>query len=175
MDECGYGATSERYLGRGVVQLSQVGQHGYAEPLYHLSPPFPKQQQELVERFKHEVCKPWLRENRLEATIALSDWQSRREMGKHEYGEVSFSRWVFREGAISVIGPIAMWQVAKSSNVRGFKKHFGPVTPQQRWWVLELYQHGKSVGCMQRRGFLPPGPCASFSADPCVQTMLGTP
>lgn len=137
----GDGTACRRSLGSGIVYLAWIGHHGHADPDYHLSPSCKKEQRDLEERFKYEICNPWLRKNRLEADISLIAWQSRRVQGESS----GFPRLTFQENAdISVVRRIALFQVARSSDAWGFKQFFGLVEPRQRWWVLDFYLHGTS-------------------------------
>ncbi|KAK7178096.1 hypothetical protein PSPO01_15853 [Paraphaeosphaeria sporulosa] len=75
MNETRYGTDSERYFKSGIVQLSQLKQYPHPDPYFHLSPRCRKDQKQLEQRFRHEVCKPWLKENRLKA-VSRSGWEN---------------------------------------------------------------------------------------------------
>ncbi|KAL5370677.1 hypothetical protein DPSP01_014722 [Paraphaeosphaeria sporulosa] len=143
MDETRYGTDSERYLKSGIVQLSQLKQHPHPDPYFHLSPRCRKDQKQLEQRFRHEVCKPWLKENRLKAEVSRSVWENATQRGSRWLDGTLFPCLEFEENAeIWITEGIAMLHIARSSSVWGLAETFDSL--EHRWWVLDFYCDGMS-------------------------------
>src|SRR5438045_3801995 len=97
MDLPGYGTDHERYLGSGIVQLSQIEQNPHPDPFYHLSPQCRKDRRRLEQQFRHEVCEPWLKEYHLEAQVSEHVWEHRITIGLREFHGFEFP-WLQFQG-----------------------------------------------------------------------------
>ncbi|KAF9728532.1 hypothetical protein PMIN01_13360 [Paraphaeosphaeria minitans] len=138
MDETRYGTDSERYLKSGIVQLSQLKQHPHPDPYFHLSRRCREDQKQLEKLFRHEVCKPWLKENRLKAEVSRSVWENATQRGSRWLDGTLFPCLEFEENAeIYITEGIAMLHIARSSSVRGLAETFDSL--EHRWWVLDFY------------------------------------
>jgi hypothetical protein len=156
MDSVGYGTDHERYLGSGIVHLSQIERHPHPDPFYHLSPQCRKDRTRLEQQFRHEVCKPWLKEYRLEAQISDSTWNHRTITDWREFDECEFPCLEFKQGAkLCITGGLALLEIARSSGAWGLAQMFDPLEPQQRWWVLDFFRDGTSTP--QKRSVQPLG------------------
>ena len=145
MDYPEYGTDHERYLGSGIVQLSQIKQNPHPDPYHHLSPQCRRDRRELEQRFRHEVCKPWLKEYHLHAEVSSFVWEDIETEGWKMLEENKFPCLKLREGArICITGGIALLETARSSRAWGLAQTFDPLEPQQRWWVVDFFRDGKT-------------------------------
>lgn len=146
MDLPRYGTDHERYLGSGIVQLSQIEQRPHPDPYYHLSSQCRKDRKRLEQQFRHEVCKPWLTEYHLEAQVSEPVWEHRMTTGQKELEGFVFPCLKFQEDArICITGGIALLDTARSSRAWGLAQAFDPLEPQQRWWVLDFFRDSTST------------------------------
>jgi hypothetical protein len=146
MDLPRYGTDYERYLGSGIVQLSQIKQNPHPDPFYHLSPQCRKDRRRLEQQFRHEACKPWLKEYHLEAQISELVWEQRMITGQRELEGCEFPCLEFDEDAkIYITGGMALLETARSSRAWGLTQTFDRLEPQQRWWVLDFFRDGTSI------------------------------
>lgn len=140
-----FGTDYERYLGSGIVQLSQLKRYPHPDPFYHLSSQCRKEQKQLNERFKHEICKPWLPENRLKAEISEVEWEKRMETGHKKLDGTIYPCFQFdSDTRISITEGISLLEIAWSSVAWGIQRTFDWQVPQQRWWVLDFLCDGES-------------------------------
>ncbi|KAH8710277.1 hypothetical protein GQ44DRAFT_776643 [Phaeosphaeriaceae sp. PMI808] len=151
------GADHERYIQSGIVQLSQIKRHPHPDPFYHLSPQCRRDRGYLEQQFRHEACKPWLKEYHLEAEIPVSTWDSRTITGWKRFEETSFPCLEFTEGTtICITGGIALLETARESRAWGLTQTFGLLEPQQRWWIVDFFRddgsHSKHVSLHSQYG-----------------------
>lgn len=146
MEDTGFGTDHERYLGSGIVQLSQIARYPHPDTFYHLSPECRNAQKKLEQQYRHEVCKPWLNEKHLRAEISRSVWESRTETGWRRLETKEFPCLRFRkEATICITRGIALLEIAWSSTAWGIAQTFGSLEPQDRWWVVDFFHDGKTT------------------------------
>jgi hypothetical protein len=143
MDKTQYGTVHELFRGSGIVDLSQIDQYPHPDPFHHCTPEFKKERKRLEQQFRHEACKPWLGDNHLKAHISALDWEGKtitgwKTLGGYEYPCLRFDGGV----KICIIERLALLEVARSSSAWGLAQVFGPLEPQQRWWVLDFFRDG---------------------------------
>ncbi|KAL5417046.1 hypothetical protein PMIN04_007920 [Paraphaeosphaeria minitans] len=138
MGDTRYGTDSKRFIESGIVQLSQLKQHPHPDPYFHLAPQCRKDQKQLEQRFRHEVCKPWLKENRLKAEVSRSVWEKATERGSKRLDGRLFPCLEFEANAeIYITEGIDMLHIARSPSVWGLAEIFDSL--ENRWWVLDFY------------------------------------
>jgi hypothetical protein len=137
MSSAALSTVHERYLGTGIVQISQLKSHHPSDPWYYISRSCRLRQNNLTELFKHVPCKPYLPENHITAQISGAQWNARASGGEVQLDDGRTYLCVrFRDDArITILNGISRLEAARSSMERGFV---------QRWWVVDFLSDGKT-------------------------------
>ncbi|KAF1952094.1 hypothetical protein CC80DRAFT_552846 [Byssothecium circinans] len=118
MDYPEFGTDHERYPGSGI-----------------------KDRRELEQRFRHEVCKPWLKEYHLQAEVSSLVWANIETEGWKTIGGYKFPCFILDGNArICITGGIALLEIARSSEAWGLVQTFGLLGPQRRWLVVDFFR-----------------------------------
>jgi hypothetical protein len=143
MDVTDYGTIHERFVGSGIVDLSQIDQHPHPDPYHHWSPEFIKEGKRLEQQFRHEACEPSLPEHHLKAQVSDLAWKDRTTTGYKVLEGRRYPCFKFNHGTeIRIIEGFALLEIARSSIAWGLEKVFGSLEPQHRWWVFDFFRDG---------------------------------
>jgi len=130
----------ERYIGTGIVLLSQLDPHYCKDSFYYESRACKLKQKNLEARFKNETCKPWLPKNRITAEISQHQWEAKL-VQRHlilEDGR-EYPVFMFEDDAvITIIDGVSRLGVARSSTAAGCLKTFDGQGLKSRWWVVDF-------------------------------------
>jgi len=138
MQSSRFGTDHERYIGSGIVTLSQLPNASDDDLIVH------KQEiRDLKKQFGHGTYKPWLKESRLKAEISQCHWKSRRIAEYQRLGEHDFPRLQFTEDTrISIVESMALLEVLRSSQTLHPEQSFDRLEGQ---WVVDFFCKGKTV------------------------------
>jgi hypothetical protein len=145
MSKSQFGTVHERYLGSGIMFLSQIE---VTSP--HESYLCQKEQREIENQFRRGACKPWLPEYRLKAEISQSQWGTRDVMEEKRFGRYDLPKLWFKDAGIRIVESVARLEAARSSAAAELKKVFNLLETEERWWVVDFFEHGKNT-CVTRR------------------------
>jgi hypothetical protein len=102
----------DRYLGHGIVALSQLPKASEDDLVIHK-----KELKKLEGRLKRQTWRPWQNESRLKAEISCRYWNDKSVGEMKRLNGVDFPQLQFREGAdIRMIESMALLEVIRSSN-----------------------------------------------------------
>jgi hypothetical protein len=143
MNPTKYGTEHERFLGSGIVDLSQIDQYPHPDPFHHFTSEFRKERKRLEQQFRHEVSKPWLPEHHLKAQVSPLHWENKTITGWKVLEGYRYPCLMFNHGTkIHIIERLALLEIARASSVWGLAQVFDPLEPQQRWWVFDFFRDG---------------------------------
>lgn len=147
MSEVKFGTDHERYLGPGIVFLSQIAATAHSD--YYLCK---KEQKEIESQFQRGACEPWLPESRLKAEISRSQWETKNIMGTERLGRYDLPKLWFKDADIRIMGSVARLEAARSSGASVLKEMFNRLETEERWWVVDFFEHGKTTRVTRGRG-----------------------
>jgi len=135
-----YGTDHGRYLGSGIVFLSQI-----TETSRYDSYLCEKERKEIENQFQRGAGQPWAPESRLKAELSRSHWDARivgetRRLRSHDFSVLHFSP----DAVLSIMGSVARLEALKSSNASGLMNVFNLLNTRERWWVVDLFWKGKA-------------------------------
>src|SRR5438045_3044163 len=122
MRSTNFGTPYERYIGTGIVLLSQLDPHHCINPYYYTSKNCQLKQENLQAHFITETCKPWLPKNHITAGISKHRWDAK-SVQRHLTLEDGREYPVFEfedEAVITIIDGVSRLAVARSSTAAGF-------------------------------------------------------
>ncbi|KAL6171639.1 hypothetical protein ACJQWK_02648 [Exserohilum turcicum] len=140
MPEYSYRTEHQRYLGEGIVFLSQFADIDPNDICLCRD-----EQKKIENRLKKGACKPWLQENRLKAEIQMSQWKKRDAKEKEWLGGCMFPRLSFKDADIHIMGSVALLEVLRTSDAPKLKKLFDLLQTEERWWVVDFFEHGMNT------------------------------
>jgi len=128
----------ERYIGSGIVALSQLPRASEDDLIIHA-----KELKERKRRFRPGTCKPWQKENHLKAELSHRHWKNRHIGKSQRLDGHDFPELQFREDAdIRIIENMALLQVVRSSKASRWEQR---ICNGKRQWVVDFFRKGKTV------------------------------
>ncbi|RYN61333.1 hypothetical protein AA0119_g13263 [Alternaria tenuissima] len=121
----------DRYLGHGIVALSQLPKASEDDLVIHK-----KELKELKGRLEGQTWKPWQKESHLKAEISCRYWNDESVGEKKRLDGVDFPQLQFREGAdIRMIESMALLEVIRSSESSRYERR---INNHERRCVVEF-------------------------------------
>jgi DNA-directed RNA polymerase subunit H (RpoH/RPB5) len=148
MSEFRFGTDHERYLGSGIVFLSQIVETSPGDCSL-----CKREQREIESQFQRGACKPWLPEFHLKAEIPESQWETRDILEERRFERYDLPKLWFQDADIRIVEKksVARYEAAKSSGASELKEMFNLLETEERWWVVDFFKHGKVIRVTRRR------------------------
>ncbi|KAH8620995.1 hypothetical protein IG631_24353 [Alternaria alternata] len=128
-----FGTDHERYIGSGIVALSQLPRASEDDLIIHA-----KELKERKRRFRPGMCKPWQKENHLKAELSHRHWKNRHIGKSQRLDGHDFPELQFREDAdIRIIENMALLQVVRSSKASRWEQR---ISNGGRQWVVDFFR-----------------------------------
>jgi hypothetical protein len=133
-----FGTDPERYLGSGIIALSQLPEPSEDDLIIHA-----KELKELARRLEPRTWKPWQKKSHFKAEISRRYWKNR-NIGKEQrldgrdYPELRFGE----DADIRMIESMAMLQAVRSSKASRWEQR---INNHERRWVVDVFCKGKTV------------------------------
>lgn len=142
MLESRFGTDHERYLGSGIVFLSQIVETSPDD--YSLCK---REQKEIESQFQRGACKLWLPEFHLKAEIPKSQWETRDILEEKRLECYDLPKLSFQDADIRIVEreSVARLEAVKSSGAKKLKKMFNLLETEERWWVVDFFKHGEAT------------------------------
>ncbi|KAH8622857.1 hypothetical protein IG631_22606 [Alternaria alternata] len=148
MSESQFGTDHERYLGSGIVFLSQIRETSPVDCFL-----LKREQREMESQFQRGACMPWLPEFHLKAEILESQWKTREILIERRLGRYDLPELWFQDADIRIVEKesVARYEAAKSSGDPKLRHMFRRLETEERWWVVDFFRHGKALQETRRR------------------------
>jgi len=148
MSKPGFGTDHERYLGSGIVFLSQIRETSPDDCSL-----CKRQQKEIESQFQRGACKSWIPGFHLEAEILQSQWETREILEQIRLERYDLPKLWFQDADIRIVEKesVARYEAAKSSSAPELRNMFRRLETEERWWVVDFFTHGKAIRETRRR------------------------
>jgi hypothetical protein len=147
MSETHYGTDHERYLGAGIVSLSQIAETSRYDK--HLCE---KERKEIDGQFQRGACQPWPPEGRLKAEVSRSHWEARIVMDTKRLENYDFPKLRFSsDDVVTIMGSVARLEAVRASSASGLVNMFNRLDTQERCWVVDLFEQGTSGWAIRKK------------------------
>jgi hypothetical protein len=150
---CSARTSYERFLGTGIVWLSQLDLKHTEDPYRSATNDCQKRVEMLEATFKDGTqCTPWFPKNHIVVEISKHQWEKKKESEFEVENVGKYPLYEFqREAVLNIQDGVARVIVGLSSEAVGCVKTFrdGP-----RWWVVDFLECGKSLPTYGTPGWL---------------------